>query len=156
VAARERWVAAATEILGTPVVETVPVARRRPAAVLLFIACLAVGFVVVLLYEFGVVAGPRFPMYFAGPVAVVVALQLGAEQLFAAQSRDGGVWMLTGSRMSPRPLALIGPLDPEQVRGPEGVLGTTFVIAGVKHQVAVPQRARFQQMVETARRRPTG
>ena len=151
-AARERWIAEATDILGTPVDEVVPLARSKPSKPAWVVSSMVVGFFVVLLYEFGMVPGPQFLEYFVAPTAVVASLVLGSEQRFAAQTREGGIWLLTGTRVSPRPLARIGPVDPGQVSAPTGMFGNTFTIAGVKHQVAVQQKARFWGMVESASR----
>jgi hypothetical protein len=143
-------VAAATATLGTPVADAVPLARRRHNTAAVLVACLAVAFFVAVLYGFGAIPGPKFPLYFVGPASIVVFFQLTAEPVFAAQTRDGGIWMLTGSRMSPRPLTPIGPLDTGHVSGPVGLLRNTFRIAGIKHQVGVQHKARFQRMLAAA------
>ena len=142
---------AATDILGTPVVEAVPMARSKPTKPVFVLIAMVLAFVVVFSYDLGLVPGPRFPSYFAAPAAVVAALVLGSEQVFAAQTREGGIWMLTGTRMSPRPVAPIGQLNPDHVSAPAGLFGNTFRIAGIKHQVGVQQKARFQRMLAAAR-----
>lgn len=142
---------AATELLGTPVEDVVPMARSKRIKPLLVVIGILLAFVVVFWYELGLVPGPHFPFYFVAPAAVVTSMMLGSDQVFAAQTRDGVIWMLTGSRKNPRPLAPIGPLDPAQVSGTAGIFGNTFRIAGMKHQVGVQHKSRFQQMLGSAR-----
>lgn len=126
-------------------------ARNKPMKPVIFLIAVVTAFVVVFAHELGLLPGPQIAFNFVAPAAVVAALVLGSDQVFAAQTSEGGIWMLTGSRMNPRPLASIGPLDPEQVSGPTGIFGNTYRIAGTKHQVGVRQKERFQRMVDAAR-----
>ena len=155
VATREQWVEAATEFLGTPIADAVPVARRRRYAWLVDVAGTLVVAAVVLLTWF--VWRGQHPLFWSlATVASFGVTRLQAESRFIALSSEGGLWLLTATTWFPRPTGPIGPLDPGQVSGPVGLFRLTFVIAGGKHQVALPHKKSLQRIVDTARRAPTG
>jgi hypothetical protein len=149
-----QWVEQATEILGTPVADAVPVPRRRSHAWLADIVMLSLFTAGVL---WGLLVRP-FPPFLVISLATVVSIvlpKLQTEPRFAALTDDDELWMLTATHWFSRPLAPIGLIDPRLVSGPVGLFRLTFIIDGAKHTVAYPHRKPFQRMVETARRRPS-
>lgn len=148
------WFGSATEIIGSPVADGVPLSRRRKYAWVVDIAATAVLAVAVLLDRF-VWSLPTILIIFLAAVASIVLPRMQTEGRYAVLTEDDRLWLLTATGWTPRPEALIGPLDPEQVSGPVGPFRRTFVLAGTKHQVSMFYKKAFQQMVDTARRRPT-
>ena len=151
-AAREKWVAAAAEVVGGEVREAVPLARRRPGGGLYFAAGAAVFAVFVFLHEFGVFPGPTLLVYFVGAFPMAVLFQLANDLVFAVLTPTGVV--VTGSsRWMPRPTPpVLGPLDPAVVSGPSGLLRNSYDIGGIRHQVGWQHKGRFEQMLAAARR----
>ena len=153
VATREQWVEAATEFLGTPIADAVPLRRLRPVVALLFIPGLAAFWVLVFLDELGMIPGPSLIVFVVGLAAAMLPLMLAWVPVFAALTRDGDLWMMKGSWLRLHPLAPIGTFDPGRVSGPQGFMDLTFVIADLRHRVALPHTTRFQEMVAAARSR---
>jgi len=145
--------AAAADILGMPVVDAVPLRRLRPVVALLFIPGLAAFWVLVFLDELGMIPGPSLIVFVVGLAAAMLPLMLAWVPVFAALTRDGDLWMMKGSWLRLHPLAPIGTFDPGRVSGPQGFMDLTFVIADLRHRVAVPHTTRFQEMVAAARSR---
>jgi hypothetical protein len=145
--------AAATGILGAPVVDAVPLRRLRPVVALFCIPGLAVFWVLVFLDELGVIPGPSFLVLVVGSASAFTPLTLAGVPVFAVLTRDGDLWMMKGSWMRLHPLAPIGTVDPGRVNGPQGFMDLTFVIADLRHRVAIPHTTRFQEMVGAARPR---
>lgn len=154
VATPQDWVEAATEILGTPVAEAVPVARRRSYAWLVDIGWFAL-FGAAVLWDLLVRPLPPLLVISLAMVASIVLPKLQTESRFAALTNDNQLWILTATTWFPRPTAPIGPIDPGLVSGPVGLFRLTFIIDGAKHTVLLTSKAPFLQMLETARRRPT-
>ena len=148
---REKWTTAAAEVVGREVGEAVPLARRRQGSGLYVAAGAAVFAVFVFLHEFGVIPGPSILVYFVGALPMAVLFQLANDPVFAVLTPTGIV--VTGSsRWVPRPTPpVLGPLDPAAVSGPSGLLGNSYDIGSVRHQVGWQHKGRFEQMLAVAR-----
>ncbi len=144
-----RWDEAAAEVVHAPVTDAVPLARRKDGWWLYYLAgggCFAV---VVFLYQVGVIPGPTLLAYVLGAIPMSVLFQLSLTPVFAVLTPTG-IQVTSGARWRPRPVApVLGPLDPRVVSGPRGLFGNAFDIAGQRHQVGLPQKARFQRMLGT-------
>jgi hypothetical protein len=149
---REQWVADATEVLGAPVADAVPVPQLRSNVWQIDIAGLAVLGGLVLVHMF-VVPFPHLVVILVCAVMSILSTRLRQKPRFVALTRDGRLWMLTATHWLSRPLAPIGAIDPGLVSGPVGLLRLTFIIDGARHTVLLTNKEPFQQMVETARRR---
>jgi hypothetical protein len=156
--ARERWVNEATRLLGTPVVEAVPVGRTAPDAKWLYVGSAVIWVVVTFLGEFLVLPGPTVLAYLIAGVPIMLLVSQATETRFAAQTAGGDLWMLAGSSIRPRPVApIVGRLDPATVSEAEGAFGNAFKISGTTHRVPAWHRKRFEKMLAEARQqRPTG
>jgi len=151
-AARQRWTRAASEVLGMPVSEAIPLARRRPGASMLMVLGFLFFALVVFAFTFGLVPGPRLLAYAIGAAGMAVLLQLGQEPVFAALTPHG-IQMTSSSRWAPSPTAPpLGPLDPTTVDGPGGLFRNVFVVNGVTHRTPATQSRRMKQMLDQASR----
>ncbi len=149
-ASTEKWAAAAADVLGAPVSEIVPLARRKPGGGAFVAAGVAVFGVVVFLHELGVIPGPTLLVFMAGAVPMSLLFQLALEPVFGALT-PAGIEMTSSTRLVPKPVGPpLGPLDPAVVTGPHSLLRNAFDIQGTRHRVAIWQRARFQRMLAAA------
>lgn len=146
-ASQEKWTAAASEVLGTPVSAAVPLTRRREGGGVLMVLGFVAFAAVVVLFVSGILPGPRLLAYFLGALAMSLLIQLGQQPVFAARTADG-IQVISSTRWSPQPTGpVLGPLDPATVDGPRGVFRNAFIIGGVLHRTSPAQRARFQEML---------
>ena len=148
-AAQQKWSAAASEVLGTPVSDAVPLARRKPGSGGWMAGGIVIFAVVVFLHNFGVIPGPTLLIYLVGAIPMSFMFQLANRTVFAAQTPDG-IQMINSTRWSPTPVGPpLGPVDPATVTGPHGLFRNAFDIAGVRHRTAAWQRGRFEQMLRS-------
>jgi hypothetical protein len=144
--AQEKWAAAAAEVVGAPVSQAVPLARRREGGVALLVVGAVVFALVVLVFNV-LVPEQRFFGYFLGALLMTACIQLGQEQVFAVRTPDG-IQMTSSTRWSPSPVGPpLGPLDPATVSGPGGLFRNVFEIGGVKHRTSAAQSRRFRDLV---------
>jgi hypothetical protein len=156
VAARERWVVAATEILGTPVEEAVPLARSKEAPAAYFLGGAAIFGTITFLHEFGLIPGPTLVVYLVAATPMSLMFQMAFEPMFAVLAPTG-IQMVSSTRWFPKPVApALGPLDPATVTGPHGFARNAFEISGMTHRVPIWHRGRFQRMLADAARHTTG
>jgi hypothetical protein len=149
--AQEKWAAAAAEVVGAPVSEAVPLARRREGGVALLVVGALVFALVVVVFNV-LVPEQRFFGYFLGALLMTLCVQLGQEPVFAVRTPDG-IHMTSSTRWSPSPVGpALGPLDPAAVSGPAGLFRNVFEIGGVKHRTSATQSRRFRDLVGQASR----
>ena len=145
-AAQEKWAAAATEIVGAPVSQAVPLARRREGATA-YLVMGGVGFALAVLVFNLAMPDQRFFGYFLGALVLAAFMQAGQEPVFAVRTPTG-IQMTGSTRWSPHPVGpALGPLDPATVSGPAGLFRNVFVINGVQHRTSAAQSGRFRQML---------
>ncbi len=145
-AAQQKWAAAAAEVVGAPVSDAVPLARRKDGGVALFVVGIVVFALAVLVFQV-VLPDQRFFGYFLGALLMSVFIQLGQEPVFAVRTPDG-IHMTSSTRWSPNPVGPpLGPLDPATVSGPGGLFRNVFEIGGVKHRTSATQSRRFRDLV---------
>jgi hypothetical protein len=150
-ASREKWSAAAREVVGQEVRDALPMTRSKPGAVLYTVLGVLAFAAVVFPYEFGLLPGPQLLVFFVGAFAMTLIWQLGKVPVFAVLTPTGLV-AVSGSRWSARPMApVLGPIDPATVSGPTGLLNDSYVIAGARHLVGWQVKGRFAQMLAAAR-----
>ena len=145
-AAQQKWTAAAAQVVGAPVSDAVPLARRKDGGVALFVVGIVVFALVVVVFNL-VIPDQRFFGYFLGALLMSVFLQLGQEPVFAVRTPEG-IQMTSSTRWSPQPVGpALGPLDPATVSGPGGLFRNVFEIGGVKHRTSATQSRRFRELV---------
>jgi hypothetical protein len=148
---REKWTAAARDVVGQDVADVVPLGRFEEGGRLWTVLGVLVFGAIVFADEFVGLPGPRILVYFVGALAMTLIWQLGRKPVFVVRTPTGLV-VTSSSRWSPRPAApVLGPLDPATVSGPTGLLHNTYVIGGLRHQVGLPAKKRFEEMVAAAR-----
>ena len=147
----ERLTRAAAEVLGQEVRDVVPLARRKPDGIVFVVGGFMVFAASVFLHEFGYLPGPRMASYVPGLTAMVLGQMFAVDPVFAVLT-PAGIQVTASSRVSPRPASpVLGSLDPGVVTGPTGLFGNVYSIGGRRHQVALPHKRRFEQMLAAAR-----
>ncbi len=145
-ASQEKWSAAASQVVGEPVSEAVPLARQKEGGTVLMVLGFVLFAVVVVVVNL-VLPVSRFWGYFVGAALMATCIQLAQEPLFAVRT-PGGIRMTGSTRWTPRPIEPpLGPLDPAIVTGPLGLWRNVYVIGGVKHRTSAWQSGRFRKML---------
>lgn len=148
---REKWTAAARDVTGQEVRDVVPVGRLEEGGRLWTVLGVLVFAAVVFTVGLLALPAPKILVYFVGALAMSLIWQLGRRPVFVVQTPTGLV-VTSSTRWRLMPVApVLGPLDPASVSGPTGLMRNTYAIGGLRHQVGLPAKKRFEEMVAGAR-----
>lgn len=148
---REKWVAAAREVTGQDVGDVVPLGRLEEGSRLWVVLGVLVFAAIVFTDELLDLPVPKLVVYLVGSLAMSLIWQVGRVPVFVVDTTTGLV-VTSSTRWRLLPVApVLGPLDPASVSGPVGLMRNTYVVGGRRHQVSLPARSRFEEMVTAAR-----